>query len=129
MEDRPPISLAASPKDFIKPFGQPEQAILIADLEIRPDSREVLTATGRIQLTGREFEILRVLVEHADRVVKRELLYAEVWGGHMPNRDRAADVYVRRVREKLRTLSPEFTYIHTHFGFGYRFWPDVAKKS
>ncbi|MBJ7347128.1 MAG: winged helix-turn-helix transcriptional regulator [Thermoleophilaceae bacterium] len=129
MEDRPPISLAASPEDFITQFGQPEQAIKIAGLEIRPDSREVLTATGRIQMTGREFEILRVLVEHADRVVTRETIYAEVWGGHMPNRDRAADVYVRRVREKLRTLSPEFTYIHTHFGFGYRFWPDLANKS
>ena len=129
MEDGNLASLAASPSDFVSQFGHRERAIEIADLEIRPDSREVLAATGRIQLTGRELDVLRVLVEHPDRVVSRDTIYAEVWGGHMPYRDRAADVYVRRVREKLRTLAPEFTYIHTHFGIGYRFWPEPTSRS
>ncbi len=124
-----PTSLAASSGDFVAPFGQLERTIEIAGLEIRPQSREVLAATGRIQLTGRELDVLRVLVEHPDCVVTRVTIYAEVWGGHMPYRDRAADVYVRRVREKLRTLTPDLTYIHTHFGIGYRFWPEPASKS
>lgn len=117
-------------------FGEPEPyrfadvppAITIAGLEIRPESREVLGNENavRIQLTARELEVLLVLVEQPDRVVTRESIYAEVWGGRMPYRDRAADVYVRRVREKLRKLTPELTYIHTHFGIGYRFWPEPA---
>lgn len=103
-----------------------EDSFSVAGLEIRPDSREVLTDTARIQLTARELDVLRVLATRPDRVVTRDTIYAEVWGGHMPYRDRAADVYVRRVREKLRTLSPELSYIHTHFGIGYRFWPEPA---
>lgn len=107
----------------------PEQTITIAGLEIRPDSREVLAATGRVQLTGRELDVLKVLIEHPDRVVTRDTIYAEVWGGHMPYRDRAADVYVRRVREKLRALAPDLIYIHTHFGIGYRFWPEPSARA
>lgn len=117
-------------------FGEPEPyrfadvppAITIAGLEIRPESREVLGNENavRIQLTARELEVLLVLIEQPDRVITRESIYAEVWGGRMPYRDRAADVYVRRVREKLRKLTPELTYIHTHFGIGYRFWPEPA---
>lgn len=67
-----------------------------------------------------------ILLEQPDRVVTREAIYGEVWGGPMPYRDRAVDVYVRRVREKLRSISPETVYIHTHFGIGYRFWPEPA---
>lgn len=117
-------------------FGDPEPyrfadippAITISGLEIRPESREVLGNDNavRVQLTARELEVLLVLIEQPDRVVTRESIYAEVWGGRMPYRDRAADVYVRRVREKLRKLTPELTYIHTHFGIGYRFWPEPA---
>jgi DNA-binding response OmpR family regulator len=121
-----PYSLTAPGVDIAAPFGAQERTITLAGLEIRPDSREVLTATGRIQLTGRELDVLMVLVEHPDRVVTRDTIYGEVWGGHMPYRDRAADVYVRRVREKLRALAPDLIYIHTHFGIGYRFWPEPS---
>lgn len=68
--------------------------------------------------------MLVVLVENLDRVVRRERIYDLVWGGPMPYRDRAVDVYVRRVRMKLRRLAPETEFIHTHFGIGYRFWPE-----
>lgn len=107
-------------------FGQPDPPLAIADLEIRPESREILRAGGRVQLTARELEVLLVLVGQPDRVITREMIYADVWGGDMPYRDRAADVYVRRVREKLRQLAPDYVYIHTHFGIGYRFWLEPA---
>ncbi len=116
--------MESAAEDFAVPAIAAEQTVTIAGLEIRPESREVLSATGRVQLTGRELDVLTVLIDHPDRVVTRETIYAEVWGGHMPYRDRAADVYVRRVREKLRALAPDLTYIHTHFGIGYRFWPE-----
>lgn len=124
MEIGRPYLFTAAGSEIASPLGAPERTVTLAGLEIRPDSREVLTETGRIQLTGRELDVLMVLVEHPDRVVTRDTIYAEVWGGHMPYRDRAADVYVRRVREKLRALAPEQIYIHTHFGIGYRFWPE-----
>lgn len=128
MEIGRPYLFTAAGSEIASPFGTPERTVKLAGLEIRPDSREVLTAGERIQLTGREFEVLMVLVEHPDRVITRDTIYAEVWGGHMPYRDRAADVYVRRVREKLSTLAPGCTYIHTHFGIGYRFWPESSDR-
>jgi DNA-binding response OmpR family regulator len=101
-------------------------AIQIAELEVRMDSREVLGSGGRVQLTGRELDVLLTLIEQPDRVITRDAIYNQVWGGDMPYRDRAVDVYVRRVREKLRLLSPQLTFIHTHFGIGYRFWPQPS---
>lgn len=103
-----------------------EAAVPIADLEIRPVSREVLGRGTRVQLTRRELEVLMILVEQPDRVITRDVIYAQVWGGRMPYRDRGVDVYVRRVREKLRALAPDLRFIHTHFGVGYRFWPRPA---
>jgi DNA-binding response OmpR family regulator len=39
-------------------------------------------------------------------------------------RDRSVDVFVRKVRQKLMAAAPEWVYIHTHFGIGYRFAPE-----
>jgi len=39
----------------------------------------------------------------------------------MAHGDRSVDVFVRKVRQKLEAVSPEWAYIHTHFGVGYRF--------
>lgn len=103
-----------------------EESIHAGNLEIRSDSRQLLSDSGRVQLTGRELDVLLIFVAQPDRVITRESIYGQVWGGRMPYRDRAVDVYVRRVREKLRTLTPDVTYIHTHFGIGYRFWPVTA---
>lgn len=77
----------------------------------------------RVALTVREFEILAVLAARPNRVLAREDIYARVWGGRMPHRDRSVDVFVRRVRRKLAQCAPEGTYIHTHFGVGYRLSP------
>jgi DNA-binding winged helix-turn-helix (wHTH) protein len=42
----------------------------------------------------------------------------------MAHGDRSVDVFVRKLRQKLRTGSPGWSYIHTHFGVGYRFSPE-----
>ena len=112
----------------LAPVDADYDAIQIAELEVRPESRQVLGAGGRVQLTGRELDVLMTLIKQPDRVVTRDAIYAQVWGGQMPYRDRAVDVYVRRVREKLRTLAPGEVFIHTHFGIGYRFWPQPASS-
>jgi DNA-binding response OmpR family regulator len=55
--------------------------------------------------------------------VSREELYRTVWGGHYHRSDRSVDVYVARLRHKLDAALPGRRFIHTHFGFGYRFQP------
>jgi DNA-binding winged helix-turn-helix (wHTH) protein len=56
-------------------------------------------------------------------VLRREEIYERVWGYAMAHGDRSVDVFVRKLRQKLRSASPQWSYIHTHFGVGYRFAP------
>jgi len=99
----------------------PGSALVYGNLEIRPDEIQVLAGGRRVGLTVREFQVLLVLAEREDRVVRRVEIYDRVWGGEMKRRDRSVDVFVRKVRVKLAQASPDWSYIHTHFGVGYRF--------
>jgi DNA-binding response OmpR family regulator len=98
----------------------------IANVEIRPAEFQVLIEERRVGLTVREFELFLLLAERLDAVVQRPEIYALMWGGEMPRRDRSVDVLIRRVRAKLEQVAPEWRYIHTHFGIGYRFSPEPA---
>ena len=96
----------------------------IANLEIRPAELQVLVDGRRVGFTVREFELFFLLAERSDSVVQRPQIYELVWGGEMPRRDRSVDVLVRKVRAKLEQVAPNWAYIHTHFGIGYRFTPE-----
>ena len=95
-----------------------------ANLEVRPNEFQLLADGKRVGLTVREFQTFLVLAERPDRVVTRPEIYALVWGGQMAYRDRSVDVFVRKVRRKLEASAPNWVYIHTHFGVGYRFSPE-----
>lgn len=97
-----------------------EDALRAGPLEVRV-AGHIAYADGRpLLLTPRELAVLTVLVRSADAVVTRDELYAQVWGHRRAPRDRSVDVYVRRLRAKLREALPGWTFIHTHFSFGYR---------
>jgi DNA-binding response OmpR family regulator len=98
--------------------------VTIGGLEIRPAELQAFAHGARVNFTVREFETFYALAERCDRVVSRRELYAAVWGGEMSHRDRSVDVFVRKVRGKLAAVSPGWTYVHTHFGIGYRFSPE-----
>ena len=101
------------------PDGGP--VLVHGNLEIRPDEIQVLADGRRVGLTVREFQVFMILAEREDRVVRRGEIYDRVWGGEMKRRDRSVDVFVRKVRVKLAQAAPDWEYIHTHFGVGYRF--------
>lgn len=94
------------------------------NLELRPAEYQALVDGKRVNLTIREFQVLYALAEREDRVVRREDIYQRVWGREMKYRERAVDVFVRKVRNKLAATMPGWVYIHTHFGVGYRFTPE-----
>ena len=107
------------------PTSQSQRQVLhIANLEIRPGELQVLVDGRRAGLTVREFELFFLLAQRLDSVVQRPLIYAAIWGGTMQRRDRSVDVLVRKVRRKLELAAPNWQYIHTHFGIGYRFSPE-----
>jgi DNA-binding response OmpR family regulator len=102
-------------------------SLRIANVEIRPAELQVLIDGKRTGFTVREFELFFVLAKRLDSVVQRPEIYELMWGGEMPRRDRSVDVLVRKVRGKLEAVAPEWRYIHTHFGIGYRFTPEQVE--
>ncbi len=72
-------------------------------------------------LTVREFQLLVTLAREQGRVLNRDALQQRVWGTPYRPRDRVVDVCVRKIREKIDERAPHHTYIHTHYGVGYRF--------
>jgi len=100
-------------------------AFSFGPLELRP-SEGLATAAGRaLQLSVREFGLLTELALNDGRIVRREELYESVWGEPLRPGDRTVDVYVRRLRVKLAQALPDWSFIHTHVGFGYRFAPTL----
>jgi DNA-binding response OmpR family regulator len=97
------------------------------ELEIRP-SEHLARARGRtLSLSVRELGLLAALARREGRVVPREELYRTVWGAPLRTQDRSVDVYVHKLRAKLADALPEWGFIHTHFGFGYRFQPEPSQ--
>jgi DNA-binding response OmpR family regulator len=100
------------------------EVVRAGDLEIRPAEFMALADGKRLHLTVRELELLTALAERCDRIVSREELYRVVWGEPYRKSDRSVDVYVGKLRQKLEEALPGRRFIHTHFGFGYRFSPE-----
>jgi DNA-binding response OmpR family regulator len=96
---------------------------MVGEITVRPDLYQAYAGELSLELTAREFEILQLLAQ-SDRVLRREEIYERVWGYAMAHGDRSVDVFVRKLRQKLRAASPQWSYIHTHFGVGYRFAPE-----
>jgi DNA-binding response OmpR family regulator len=93
-------------------------------LEVRPEEHAALVDGRPLSLTVRELQLLTMLATHPHRILTREELYTEVWGGSLRHSDRSVDVYVSRLRAKLDAALPDRRLIHTHNGIGYRYSPD-----
>jgi DNA-binding response OmpR family regulator len=96
------------------------------EVEIRADRFQAYVGEQSVDLTRREFELVELLAAAEGRVLEREEIYQRVWGYAMARGDRSVDVFVRKLRQKLEKASPEWRYIHTHFGVGYRFSPEPS---
>ena len=95
--------------------------VTAGEVEIRSDRYQAFVGAESIDLTRREFELIELLAAAEGRVLEREEIYSRLWGYAMVRGDRSVDVFVRKLRQKLEKASPQWRYIHTHFGIGYRF--------
>jgi DNA-binding response OmpR family regulator len=93
-------------------------------LEVKPEEHAALVDGRPLGLTVRELQLLVTLSKHPQRIMTREELFAQVWGGRPRGDDRSVDVYVSRLRAKLSKALPGSRLIHTHNGIGYRFSPE-----
>jgi DNA-binding response OmpR family regulator len=97
------------------------QRLRFGELEVDLAAHEVSCEGRQIELTAREFDLLRVLVEHPRQVFSRDQLFELVWGSFG---DRSAvAVYVARLRQKIEPDPASPRYIVTVWGAGYRLDP------
>lgn len=109
--------------------GVPGEILRSGDLEVRPSEFLVLLRGRVLKFTRREQQLLAVMMRSEGRILSREELYALVWGKRLRPGDRTVDAYVRRLRSRLAEAVPESAFIHTHFGFGYRYAPEPSSKA
>jgi DNA-binding response OmpR family regulator len=98
------------------------------ELEIHTTDGLVLAGGRVLTMSMREFRLLIALVTREGRIVSREDLYRIAWDADLRNGDRSVDVYVHKLRVKLEDALPGQAFIHTHFGFGYRFAPETLQE-
>jgi len=95
------------------------ELIECGDLVIDLASCEVSLNERLIELTFKEYELLRFLASHQGRVFTRDSLLNEVWGYDYFGGDRTVDVHIRRLRSKIEDAT--HTFIETVRNIGYRF--------
>ena len=130
------IGLDMGADDYLaKPFGMMEMiarikavlrrsmpkeelnVLLAGKLELNLNEHTVTVSGKRVQLTLKEFEMLRLFMEHIGRVYTRDQLLSKIWGADYIGETRTVDVHIGTLRTKLAECGD---YIQTVRGVGYR---------
>jgi len=83
--------------------------------------RRIVTVKGReIKLSAKEYDLLKLLVAHAGKVLTHQFLLRELWGRNDPDSVQYLRVYVRMLRQKLEENPAQPRYLLTETGVGYR---------
>jgi len=99
----------------------PDEALTVGDVSLDP-ARHVVTVRGdSVSMPLKEFELLRLLLANAGRVLTRELLIDRVWGSDYVGDTKTLDVHIKRLRSKIESDPGDPTRIVTIRGLGYKF--------
>lgn len=101
--------------------SEPQDEIAIGDVRLDPRTWEVTKRDEPVELTRREFELLRILMENSGSVLTRERLMEEVWDPNWFGPTKTLDVHISTLRRKLGDDPNDPKYIHTVRGVGFRF--------
>ena len=96
---------------------QTKKNLRLGDLELDPDSHTATSQGCRLELTYKEFELLRLFMSHPGRVYSRDQLLEKIWGSDYLGETRTVDVHIGTLRTKLGACGE---YIRTVRGVGYR---------
>ncbi len=100
--------------------GTPAERIRIGDLEIDTESRQVKIAGQPLHLTTSEYGILLHLAAHPGKAFSRRAILSALWGQDPVGDERAVDVHIHNIREKIEADQDNPAYLLTVRGFGYR---------
>ena len=101
-----------------KPAETPKTCYEIADLEVHMDTRQVLRGGREVKLSGKEFALLRYMVQNEGIVLSRDRLEEHLWNFDYAGGSNVIDVYIRYLRKKIDE-GHETKLIHTVRGAGY----------
>jgi DNA-binding response OmpR family regulator len=105
------------------PGAESSEQIECNGLTIDPVTCDVVVNGLKIELTFKEYELLKLMACNRGRVFTREALLDKIWGYDYFGGDRTVDVHVRRLRSKIEDAS--HTYIETVRNIGYKFVKNV----
>ncbi len=71
-------------------------------------------------MSKHEFELLGLLMKNPNRVCTKSIIYDTVWNDENSADDNTLNVYVSKIRKKLKACNPDIEYIETVWGVGYR---------
>lgn len=108
---------------------QPANTLRSAGIELDRDSCRVKLHGSQLSLTATEFRLLDFLMSRQGVVFSREQLLNSVWGNDRALTDRAVDVYILRLRQKVETDPANPQLIHSVRGFGYTFEPRMQAET
>ncbi len=95
-------------------------AIIVGELRIDAEQRQVFRGDRPIPLTEREFGLMHMLARNMDRALDRSYLFESVWGYDAEMSPKTLAVYIRRLRVKIERDPEHPEYLHTMRGFGYK---------
>ncbi|MCR3906427.1 MAG: response regulator transcription factor [Tenericutes bacterium] len=97
-----------------------KEKYMISNLEINFNNYEVKKNGKLVDLTLKEYEILKLLVTHPEQTFSKQQMYRSVWGEEYYYNDNVINVHVRRLREKIEDDPSNPKIIITMWGFGYK---------
>jgi two-component system alkaline phosphatase synthesis response regulator PhoP len=103
------------------PAVNDDARLRFGDVEVNFERHEASRRGQRVELTGKEFELLRFLARHRGVVVTRDRLLDEVWGYENFPTTRTVDNHVLRLRQKLEENPGDPRHILSVYGEGYKF--------
>jgi two-component system response regulator RegX3 len=104
-----------------EPVAETTGTLESGDVAMNLETRRVTRAGDPVELTVKEFELLRVLLEQAGKLVKRGDLVSEVWDTNWFGSTKTLDVHISSLRRKLGDDPGSPRYVHTVRGVGFRF--------
>lgn len=99
---------------------QPHPQLRVYELSLDPELHTVSINGNEIKLTGKEFQILKLLMLNPRRAFSKEQIYRTVWNEDYFGDDNAINVHISRLREKIENDPSSPRYIKTVWGIGYK---------
>ncbi|OUQ88556.1 DNA-binding response regulator [Brevibacillus brevis] len=110
------------------PEAEDKNEINIAPFRLLLDERKLIRAEQEIDLTPKEFAMIKLLAENANKAISRDEILTAVWGQFFVGDLKIVDVNIRRIRQKIEDDPAHPAFLETVWGYGYLWRKDVPDE-